>query len=237
MAYSRKGRVQPFGSVCDMTVQLLEQAGELSGPKMDAAIKKEYSKEVAERLIGREPFSRFDDEVYSWDETGDPKEIDFGFFLYASEIDWDAGTLKAESIPWDDQLHETFFPNSEFFQTELERADFEVEMEGLSFEFSKIEMLLPSMELGQKSGFVAQSNDHRGKIGRPQKWDWEGALAHVVCAAHHPDGLPTGSGAQAKIEGMISDWFMREAGDTPAQSQVRQRAAKVMQMLKTPKKP
>lgn len=237
MAYSRKGRVQPFGSVCDMTSQIIEKAGELSGPKMDEAIRQEFTKDVAEKLIGRDPFSRFYDEAYHWDETEDPKEIDFGFFLYASEIDWESGTLKAENIPWNDQLHETFFPNSEFFQTELERAEFEVEMEGLSFEFSKIEMLLPSMELGQKSGFVAQSNDLRGKIGRPQKWDWEGALAYIICAAHHPDGLPTGPGAQAKIEGMISDWFMREVDDTPAQSQIRQRAAKVMQTLKTPERP
>lgn len=236
-AFSRKGRIQPIGSVCDMTSQLIDKAGQLAGPKMDEAIKQEFSPEIAEKLIGKDPFSRFEDEPYCWDEAEDPKEVDYGFFLYASEIDWDAGTLKADSIPWNDQLHETFFPNSEFFQTELERADFEVEMAGLSFEFSKIEMLLPSMELGQKIGFVAQSNEQRSKIGRPQKWDWEGALAHIVCAAQHPDGLPTGPGAQAKIEAMMSDWFIREAGDAPAQSQIRQRAAKVMHTLKTPERP
>lgn len=232
--YSRKGRVQAYGRVFDFTSRLLDKVNNLSGLEMDAAIREEYGDELAEKLIGKEPFSRFDDEPCIWDDTDDPKLLDVGFFLYASEIDWDNGVLKADSIPGHGELSETFFASSEFLGSELERPDFEAHIEGLSFEFSKIEMLLPSMELGQTIGFTAAQHDRRKPVGRPQKWDWEGAMAFVISQAQHPDGLPTGPGAQARIEALISDWFLQQVQESPSPSQVRQRAAKIMQMLETP---
>ena len=233
-AYSRRGRVQAYGSVANYTLQLFDKAGELSGPEMDKAIREEYSEEIAAKLIGKDRYSRCDEEPYIWDESEEPKLLDIGFFLYASEIDWEAGILIAEFLP-NGELLDIFFPDSEFLGSELERPDYEVKIEGLSFEFSKIEMLLPSMELGQTIGFTPTQHDRRKSVGRPQKWDWEGAMAYVISLAHHPDGLPTGPGAQAGIEGLISEWFMQEAQDTPSPSQVRQRAAKIIQMIETPK--
>ncbi|WP_394659259.1 hypothetical protein [uncultured Novosphingobium sp.] len=233
--YSRKGKVQAYGDVADFTSRLLDKVGELSGPEMDAAIRKEYRDELAVKLIGKEPFSRFDEEPYAWNENEEPKLLDIGFFLYASEIDWEDGVLKADSIPGVGELNEMFFSNSEFLDTELERPDFEAHIEGLSFEFDKIEMLLPSMELGQTIGFTAAQHDRRKPVGRPRKWDWEGAMASVISQAQHPDGLPTGPGAQARIEALISDWFVQQVQEAPSPSQVRQRAAKIIQMIETPK--
>ncbi|MCF8709489.1 hypothetical protein [Rhizorhapis sp. SPR117] len=182
-AYSRKGKIQPYGTVSGYTLQLLDKAGQLSGPKMDAAIREEFSEEIAAKLIGKDPFSRCDEVPYTWDETGEPKQLDIGFFLYASEIDWDAGIIKVEYIPGYGELHDTFFEGSEFFESELEKPDFEAEIEGLSFPFSNIEMLLPSVQLGQTVGFTALQHDRRRPVGRPQKWDWEGAY---VSAPHLP---------------------------------------------------
>jgi hypothetical protein len=236
-AYSRRGRVQAHGSVADMTGGYIEEAGELSGPKMDAAIRKNFREDVAVKLIGKDPFSRYDEEPYEWDETEDPVQLDIGFFLYASEIDWDEGIIRVDLIPDDGDLRDVFFPDSEFLGTELDRADFEAVIEGLSFEFSKIEMLLPSMELGAATGFIALRNETRAGIGRPKKWDWEGALANVIAVAQTPDGLPTGQGAQARIEEMIADWFIAETGNSPAESQIRQRAAAIIQTLERPKRP
>ena len=127
-----------------------------------------------------------------------------------------------------------FFPDSEFLGTELEEPEFEAVIEGLSFEFSRIEMLLPSIELGQTIGFTTAQHDRRKPVGRPPKWDWEGAMAYVISQAQHPDGLPTGPGAQARIEALISDWFLQQAQEAPSPSQVRQRASKIMQLLETP---
>lgn len=233
--YSRKGKVQGYGVVADFTSRLLDKVGYLSGPKMDAAIREEFSEEIAAKLIGREPLSRYEDEPYSWDETEDPKLLDVGFFLYASEIDWEEGVLRADDIAGDSELREMFFYESEFLESELKRPYFEANIQGLSFEFSKIEMLLPSTELGQTAGFRAAQQERRKAVGRPPKWDWEGAMAYVISLAQHPDGLPTGPGAQAKIEALISDWFVHDVQEAPSSSQVRQRAAKIMQMIETPK--
>lgn len=71
--YSRKGRVQAYGHVADFTSRLLDKVGELSGPGMDAAIREEYRHELATKLIGKEPFSRFDEEPYVWDENEEPQ--------------------------------------------------------------------------------------------------------------------------------------------------------------------
>lgn len=236
-AYSRKGRVRAFGSVSDMTIHLMEKAGKLSGPEMDAAIREEYSEETAAKLVGKDPYGRFEDETFEWSEADDPKAIDIGFFLFANELDWDIGVLKADYIPADGEMRDIFFADSEFLNSELERPEFDAEFEGLSFEFSRIEMLLPSMPLFESSAFNAVQSERRRPLGRPPKWDWEGAMAFVVSQAHHPDGLPTGPGAQARIEGLIADWFVSELQDAPSLSQIRQRAAKIMQMLERPKTP
>lgn len=237
-AYSRRGKVQAYGSVADMTGGYIEEAGQLSGPEMDAVIRKNFRDEVAGKLIGKDPFSRFDDEPYEWDETGEPVQIDVGFFLFANEIDWDEGTIRADDIPSDGELRDIFFPESEFLSTELERAHFEAVIEGLSFEFSRIELLLPSLELGPATSFTTTSgNETRTRVGRPKTWDWEGALGHIVAVAQTPDGLPTGPGAQARIEEIMSAWFMAETGNSPAVSQVRQRAASIMRTLEKPKTP
>jgi hypothetical protein len=106
----------------------------------------------------------------------------------------------------------------------------------LSFEFSKIEMLLPNHELRQSTSFVTEALELRRRRGRPSKWDWEGALAFVIKKAQHPDGLPCGVGAQARIEEMIRDWFIEETGGAPAPSQVRERASKIVEMLERPEK-
>lgn len=235
-AYSREGKVQPHTIVFEYTLQLVEKAGERSGPQMDAAIREEYCAEIAAKLVGKDPFSRFDEEPYEWDETEEPMQLDIGFFLYATEIDWDAGILKADALPGYGELQEVFFPDSQFLGSELERPEFEAEIKGLSFEASKVELLLPSMSLDRNIGFSAGSNERRRPVGRPRKWDWEGAMAHVIAKAQHPDGLPTGHGAQAKIETLISEWFLLEAQESPSPSQIRQRASKIIRMLETPEK-
>lgn len=80
------------------------------------------------------------------------------------------------------------------------------------------------------------SSGSKNKGGRPQKWDWEGALIHLVAVANTPDGLPTGQKAQAEIEKIISDWFDPKAENTPVESEIRKRASAVMQAITNLKK-
>lgn len=69
--------------------------------------------------------------------------------------------------------------------------------------------------------------------GRPPKYDWEGALAHVTAVANTPDGLETGPGAQAAIERLITDYFARTSnnGTAPCESEIRKRASLVMKAI------
>src|SRR5690606_9723641 len=57
--------------------------------------------------------------------------------------------------------------------------------------------------------------------GRPPKWDWEGALAHIVAIANQADGLEglsNGPFRQADIERAISGWFVSRCDEAPATS-------------------
>jgi len=73
--------------------------------------------------------------------------------------------------------------------------------------------------------------------GRPPRYDWEGALAHVVAIANTPDGLETGLGAQAEIERLIADYFAQagDDGDTPCESEIRKRASRVIKAIEAHK--
>jgi hypothetical protein len=218
----------------EMTGGLMEKAGQRVGPEMDRLIREEYAAEIASRLVGKDPFDHFDGDPFVWDEGRRPIRIDIGFFFFAHEIDWERGILKANlnSGEWEIDV---FFKHSPFVQTDFREVDFEATLEGICFEASAIEMLLPSASLGAASGFKTQQTKRRGQIGRPPIWDWDGVMAFVVSIAQHPDGLPTGRGAQARIEEIMRDWFINEVGSAPSASQVRQRAAKIMRMIETPK--
>lgn len=85
-----------------------------------------------------------------------------------------------------------------------------------------------SLEL-RRSSFTNSKNQG----GRPPTHDWEGAIVHITMLANTPDGLPEGQGAQAKIEGFMRDWFIQETGDAPSESEIRKRARRVIERLKT----
>lgn len=236
-AFSSKGRVRAHTTVFSLTRHLVREVGELSGPKMDAAIRKEFAPEFAEKLLGIGRHDSVYDEPFTWDESEEPRLLDVGFFLFPSEIDWQTGLMKIDEISIKGDFFQAIFISDDMFGTEFDDPEFDAEIEGLSFDFSQIELLLPHLELGQSSGFFADLSERKRGMGRPPKWDWEGAIAYVVSQAQTPDGLPTGPGAQARIEELISGWFIRETNDAPATSQVRQRAATIMRMLEKPESP
>lgn len=235
-AYSRSGRVQAHTTVFEFTAQLYDVAGEFSGPKMDEAIRESYGAEFADKLVGKDRYDRVDDEAQTWNESDAPIRVDPGFFLYATDIDFDVGSLVADFIDIAGDFGDSIFPSQELLSTAFERPEFEVEFHGLSFVKGQVELLLPTIQLRSSTESQPDLLDWRRSAGRPPRWDWEGALAHIVSVAQHPDGLPTGSGAQARVEEMIAEWFIEEAGDAPAESQIRQRASKIMRMIARAKK-
>lgn len=152
--------------------------------------------------------------------------LPFGL-IPASTINWEAGSLVAELLhglipnEWLAATEETF---------EVGKSEtLVISLSGLRFELNAIEMLAPGAAAPPIE--AKQSTPASKKGGRPIKWNWEGALAHIASLANKPDGLPTDAGAQARIARLITDWFITEAGEAPADSEVRKRAATILEAL------
>jgi len=237
LAFFTKAEVRAHVPAYNFLFDLAEQAGESKGPKMDAAIREAYPPKLAEALLSAGLHDSVFDEPQGWDESDGFYPVDPGFFLFADEIDWEAGTLRAVDMPRWDSLPEMFFANDELFSTEFERAQFDAEFSGMSFDLLALEMLLPTAPLLSSSLTKGENVSITRSTGRPPKWDWEGALTYIVSLAQQPDGLPTGPGAQARLEEIMAEWFTREAGDAPSPSQIRQRASSIARLLETPNKP
>lgn len=230
-AYFETARIQPSGSAFSILLRHREEAGELHGPKMDEILRREYDQEFADKLVGKTGPETILEEPIVWDGEGDPTLLDSGYILFSSLIDWEKGTVRCDWIPDERELREMWFPNDELMYSEFERANYEADFTGLAFELSRIEMLLPSMVLASLKAETRLTNSQSSRVGRPPKWDWEGVLAFAIAQAQTPDGLPTGHGAQSKIEAMMAEWFERETGESPSISQIRQRASKVMRLI------
>jgi len=228
--YSDRVDVDAYTSIIQFTGDLYQKAGEFSGPKMDEEIRKEFSPDFAEKLVGKDHHSDVYDEPHTVEGIDNIGAIDPGFVLFSEGIDWDNNALKLDWLDEQALAIEWFFPSQDYVGSEFERPTYKVRFSNLSFEARRIELLLPSMKLEKASSDIVKFGPSR-TAGRPRKWDWDGALAHVVAEAQAPDGLPTGPGAQAKVEGLIAQWFVDETGNAPAISQIRSRASRVMQMI------
>lgn len=229
-AYFRKGRcVATTRAVTILLEALKENYGSIHRNEL---IKELFEPGMANRLIASGEMEEFTEVTIEWSENEEPRQASSGFFFCASAIDWDRGDLKAEINWYEENLRAYFFDEEEMFVSELPRADYAVNMSGLCFPRESIEMLQPSVELEPAAGLKVEGS---ARLGRPRMWDWEGATAHLLGIAQTPDGLPTGQGAQAQIERLIADWFLTSAGNSPAESQVRQHATKIMAALKRPK--
>jgi hypothetical protein len=228
--YADKATVDAYASVMSFRGPLYEVAGGWAGDAMDEAIREHYSPEIADRLIGKDNFDEIHDEPYvveGWDAIG---ALDPGFLIFNSRFDWMQGELECEALDRKILKFEWFFSSQDFVGSEFPDPSYDVSFSGLKFDAKRIELLLPS---SQFSANVEKGTGVSGSrfVGRPRKWDWDGAMAHVVAMAQTPDGLPTGHGAQAKVEAMIAEWFEEQTGDSPAISQIRSKASRIMGMV------
>lgn len=199
---------------------VIEKYGRLAGPRLDR-LKDNYLAQITGYRWSRgDPY-----------KDGAPTEIPYGYFYYADTLDWDEGILAINN----------FYPNEAdlfLFFDDLYLRDFEkdeilfswirydITFKGLSFETDAIELLASGAPLDtQRMGHTSVNARQRG---RPEKHDWTGALAHIIAKANTPDGLPTGPGAQAAIERLIQDYFISKTGDSPALSQIRTQAQRII---------
>lgn len=228
-AYFTHGKIVPYLKKYAVVYQksLIEFRGQSD---FNEIVRREFGPEVADQMIGREDFDPIYDTPVIWSDDEPPHASPAGFFIFADEIDWEKGTLRAD-ITHDHTNDYLFGHESPYLESQFHDPDFEVELSGLCFPFEIIELLQPGIELNRNGSLRSGTK----AIGRPPKWDWEGALAHLMGVAQQPDGLPTGAGAQARIEQLIADWFVSTAGDSPAESQIRSRAQSIMRSIEKPK--
>ena len=64
---------------------------------------------------------------------------------------------------------------------------------------------------------IEEAAEQSGR-GRKSKWDWDGAVGHLLSVANSPDGLPD---IQADIERLVAAWFRDIVDDEPSESLIR----------------
>jgi hypothetical protein len=202
-----------------------------------ATVRSRFSGELAEKILAAKvdeaaKVGEYVETVaYEWGENEGPKQASAGFFLTSTNIEWKRGTINVEIDAFDRNARAFFEEEEELLNSEFDDAGYKITLTGLCFDIESIELLQPNLEIAPVA--VGQT-EMRARIGRPRVWDWDGATTYLLTIAQKLDGLPTGPGAQAQIERLIAEWFTRETGDAPADSQVRQHATKIMRALKKP---
>ena len=146
------------------------------------------------------------------------------FWSYLSDCDWNNSSK--------DWVSGDFSFNYESGET--------FEASGMAFNVKLDANELPGMvdhSQGDKAAPDQLTDGAAGQInarGRPAKWDWEGAIAHIVAIANQPDGLEGLANReirQADIEKAISGWFHERFDAAPVTSEVRKRASLIMAAL------
>jgi hypothetical protein len=159
---------------------------------------------------------------------GEPRVFPVGVLIFADELDWQQGIASASQFSLDNVPEFLFEGAEEDLGTADRYAEVDYHLEGMCFEFSAIEMMAPGTSDLTGLRALEKLRPRRSEVGRPRKWDWEGALTEVIKVANTPDGLPDGYGAQASIERAIADWFASTAGSSPPESEIRKRASDIL---------
>lgn len=228
-AYFRSGlsvaRAPAFAAVKDAR-------GELpTGEEREEIIKRDFPPELAEKLLHADGHDYIEEIACEWSTDDEPRQVAQGYFLYMESLNWESGRLVGIFMPNSGYDYDLLQDRNDILNSNIQNAEYTVSFDGLCFNKEAIEMLQPAERL-----LSNQSSPDTGRrsIGRPRLWDWDAATMHLITIAQTPDGLPVGPGAQAAIERAITEWFMSKSGNSPAPSQIRQHASKVMRTLKTP---
>jgi hypothetical protein len=186
-----------------------------------------YGEEVAEAIEGKALMDEV--ELHRGEWKDEPRNVPFALLL-TDQVDFEAGSLTFErygiSIPdeWLSTAEESF---SRYHRESTQH----IVLDDLCCSLAQIELLAPQAIAPAPIAQSQATETLRGGPGRPPKWDWEGALAAVTAIANSVDGLPTGLGAQAEVERSLAEYFIAQSGASPAESELRKRASRIMQAI------
>ena len=128
-----------------------------------------------------------------------------------------------------------FWDADDLLSSEFDSPFFSAKFSGMSFVLEQIELLLPTHRLEISKSTSAPDQVERRPIGRPRRWDWEGAMAFISPVARENGLLNGKAGSQAKIEELMDQWFIDQTGESPAMSQIRGRASRLIEMVEKSK--
>ena len=168
---------------------------------------------------------------WEWSNPEDPWGMAPGYHLWG-DTDWVNSSLLLNDFQVESGWKDFFSGDQVFEDGPDPRLHYDIEIHGLCFELNQVSAFAPNLNLDEiVSTSTTTIGRRNGNAGRPRKWDWTGALVEVIKVANTPDGLPSGQGAQAKIERLMAEWFVKTTKSQPASSQIRSHAQRIMAML------
>lgn len=234
--YFLSGRVKSEVGVGEILLALPDKKFEPPSAERDAKVREKFSPEIADAIRDKVWTDRF----VEYDLEIEPVEgfvfAELGFIHYGT-IDWNKGDLICDYIPERrERPDHLFLGTDEMLGTEYENNSSSAEFRSMFLPTDKIELLLPTHRLVSSDQRTLRPAPERRPIGRPPKWDWEGAMAEIGASAKDRGFLTGEAGMQAKIEAVMSEWFIEQTGDAPTISQIRSRASRLVQMVEKSKK-
>jgi hypothetical protein len=172
----------------------------------------------------------------SW--NNEPRNLPIEIFMYHDLIDWDNGTVSGELEYYEKELENEWQDLRRLF----DHSHWSVELSGMCFELSAIEMLAPSAVIPMSDLFsipvsATAEPKRAGGPGRRREYDWDGALLYLLGQAEinaiAPD--PHAHGAQADIKRLLADWFSNNGGKVPADSQLETMAKRALESVRNAK--
>ena len=235
-AYFASGRIKSEITVGSLLMSLPKTTHFDPSNERDAHFRKYSDDEIADAVkdkIWRDKIVEFDNEL---DCSDGFRRISQGFFEYAEFIDWESGEMTVNYLPSKKERPEhIFWDQDELLNSYVDDPDISAKFEGMAFRFDQIELLLPTHKLHAYAVDIPLASERR-PIGRPRKWDWEGAMFDIATTMATPDFKINDTGKQAHIETLFSEWFIDKTGDSPSVSQIRDRASRLMRMVEKAEK-
>jgi hypothetical protein len=151
---------------------------------------------------------KIEQDVYEISWSREPTLFLIEMFMSNDFIDWENGTVSGDLLYYEKKIERNWLDIRRFF----EDSHWNVELSGMCFELTAIEMLAPSAVIPSSDLFslpaTAISEPKRmGGPGRRREYDWEGALLYLLGQAEinaiAPD--PNAHGAQADIKRLLAD--------------------------------
>lgn len=234
-AYFSGGTIRSEPMVAEYLKHLPSNKLEPHSAARDKLVRKHLGREIADKIKGlnwNETFLEYENDIELVDGF---TRVSPGFFVYG-ESDWEQGTLTVNYIPEKRERPDHLFWEAEdLLVSEFSSTDFKAKFIGMSFVFEQVELLLPNHRLDLSKSTSAPDQPERRPIGRPRRWDWESVMAYISPVARELGLLNGAVGSQAKIEALMQQWFIDQTGESPATSQIRGRASRLIEMVEKSK--